>query len=170
MADGQHHRFSVPHVPPPTPLPGPWQVLFAPGWGAPEHTVFPELIDWSHHSDAAIRHYSGKATYRRTFSVPPDLTADPQLRIQLDLGDVRDLAVVRVNDRELATLWLPPFRVDLGNVVQPGENTLEVQIVNVWNNRLVGDAALPAEQRRTFLLAPTVGSDAPCSRPDCSAP
>ena len=161
MADGQHHLLSIPHVPPPTPLPGPWQVQFAPGWDAPEDAAFPELIDWSRHSDAGIRHYSGKATYRRIFSLPPALAADPQLRIQLDLGDVRDLAVVRVNGRELATLWLPPFQVDLSSIVRPGENTLEVEIVNVWNNRLAGDAALPAEQRRTFLLAPTLGPDAP---------
>jgi hypothetical protein len=161
MADGQRRALRVPPVPPPTPLPGPWEVQFAPGWGAPERGVFPELLDWTRHPDAGIRHFSGQATYRRTFSLPPPLAADPNARILLDLGEVRDLATVRVNGRELATLWLTPFQVDLTGVVQPGENTLEVAIVNVWNNRLAGDAALPAEQRRTSLLAPTVGPDAP---------
>ncbi len=38
---------------------------------------------------------------------------------------------------------------------------LEVDVVNSWNNRLAGDAALPLQQRRTFLTAPTVSKDSP---------
>ncbi len=66
----------------------------------------------------------------------------------LDLGNVRDLASVRVNGKALGTLWLGPWTVDVTGAVQPGRNTLEVEIVNAWNNRLVGDANLPADQRR----------------------
>ena len=74
---------------------------------------------------------------------------------------MRDLATVRVNGQELATLWLAPWRVDITSAVKPGANTLEIVVVNPWNNRLVGDAALPAEQRRTFLAGPTVSKAAP---------
>jgi hypothetical protein len=41
------------------------------------------------------------------------------------------------------------------------QNVLEIDVVNVWNNRLVGDANLPPEKRRTFLAAPTVKRDSP---------
>jgi len=79
----------------------------------------------------------------------------------LDLGKVNDIATVRVNGQDLGTLWLPPYRLDITSAVKPGANTLEVEVVNTWNNRLVGDAALPLEQRRTLLTAPTVRKNSP---------
>jgi hypothetical protein len=82
-------------------------------------------------------------------------------RLVLDLGDVRDLATVRLNGRDLGTRWLPPWRWDVTDAARPGVNELEVEVVNVWNNRLVGDAALPADQRRTSLTAATVAKDTP---------
>jgi hypothetical protein len=77
------------------------------------------------------------------------------------LGEVRDLATVRLNGKNLGTLWLAPWRLDITGAAQPGNNTLEVEVVNPWNNRLVGDANLPADQRHTFILASTVAKDAP---------
>ncbi len=68
---------------------------------------------------------------------------------------------MRVNGKALGTLWLGPWTVDVTGAVQPGRNTLEVEVVNAWNNRLVGDANLPADQRRTFLAAKTVDAKAP---------
>ena len=79
----------------------------------------------------------------------------------LDLGKVNDIAVVRVNGQELATLWQPPYRLDITAAVKPGANTLEVDVVNTWNNRLAGDAALPLAQRHTFVTMPTVSKDSP---------
>ena len=79
----------------------------------------------------------------------------------LDLGQVNDIAVVRVNGQELATLWLPPYRLDITAAVKPGANALEVDVVNTWNNRLAGDAALPVEQRLTSITSPTVSKDTP---------
>ena len=82
-------------------------------------------------------------------------------RVVLDLGDVRDLATVKVNGREFTTLWLPPWRVDITAAVKPGENALEIEIINPWNNRLVGDASLPADRRKTSLALATVTEQAP---------
>jgi hypothetical protein len=64
-----------------------------------------------------------------------------------------------LNGRELGTLWLAPWEVDLTPALRPGANTLEVEVINPWNNRLVGDAALPVAQRRTSISVPTVTKD-----------
>jgi hypothetical protein len=160
-ADGKVKQFNIAAVPEPMTINGPWEVRFTPGWGAPEKAAFDPLEDWTARAEEGIRHYSGKATYRQTFTLPEH--SSPNLRPQmiLDLGEVRDLATVRVNGRMLATLWLAPWRVDITDSVNPGRNTLEIEVVNVWNNRLVGDAALAEAQRKTFILASTVKKNGP---------
>ena len=49
---------------------------------------------------------------------------------------------------DLATLWKPPFRVYVTDAVRPGDNALEVQVVNLWVNRLIGDEQLPEDSER----------------------
>ena len=138
---------------------GPWEVSFAPGWDAPKKITFDQLADWTQRSEDGIKYFSGKATYRRTFDIPDSASRAPHPALILDLGKVNDLAVVRVNGRELGTLWHPPYRVDIATAVKPGANTLEIDVVNTWNNRLAGDAALPVEQRHTSITAPTVNKN-----------
>jgi hypothetical protein len=159
-AAGRKLRAEVAPLPEPIEITGPWEVAFDPKWGGPEKVTFETLGDWSKRPEAGIKHYSGRATYRNTFELSATRIGKPGCQLTLDLGDVRNLATVRVNGRELATLWLAPWQVDITAAVTPGRNTLEIDLVNTWNNRLVGDAALPADQRRTFLTAQTVGSKA----------
>lgn len=162
MADGKPKKLEVPSVPEPIALRGSWEVSFTPGWGTPESVTFDALTDWTKRPEDGIRDYSGRATYRKTFELPAaSRNTEHAARFLLDLGEVRDLATVRVNGRQMATLWLAPWQVDITSAVKPGENILEVEVVNPWNNRLVGDAALPATPRKTFLLARTLNKDAP---------
>jgi hypothetical protein len=39
--------------------------------------------------------------------------------------------------------------VNVTSALKPGRNTLEVDVVNFWPNRIIGDASLPPAQRRT---------------------
>ena len=66
-------------------------------------------------------------------------------RVYLDLGRVEVLAEVKVNGKDLGTLWKPPFRVDVTDAVHAGNNDLEVRVTNLWPNRLIGDEQLPPE-------------------------
>ena len=68
---------------------------------------------------------------------------------------------MRLNGRDLGTLWLAPWRLDVTSALKPGENQLEVEVINPWNNRLVGDAALPPAKRLTTLMLATVKPTAP---------
>lgn len=128
------------------PIRGPWTVRFDPAWGGPAEVVFDELVDWTKRSEEGIRHYSGAAWYETTFRlshVPADR------RLQLDLGELKNLAVVELNGWPLGVLWMSPFRVDATAALREGENRLRVKIVNLWPNRLIGDQKLPPEARRT---------------------
>lgn len=128
---------------------GPWTVGFDPQWGGPESAEFTKLESWTTRPEDGIRFYSGTATYVKTFDLPQSQAAGRESRIYLDLGDVRQLAEVRLNGKECGIVWAPPFRVDVTEVLQPTGNRIEVEVVNFWSNRVIGDQSLPPEQRRT---------------------
>lgn len=145
-ASGKVQQVEIAALPSPLELSGPWDVHFDPRWGGPDAVTFPTLQDWSQHADTRIRYYSGTATYRTTFAV-----ADPgsnNQRLVLDLGQVAVMADVRVNDRPLGILWKAPFRIDVTDALQSGNNVLEVRIVNLWINRMIGDQQLSEDSQR----------------------
>ncbi len=127
---------------------GPWKLRFPTDRGAPEEITLPQLIDWTQHSDPAVKCFSGTATYHKEFTLPDDHDTGEN-PLMLDLGSVAEVAEVRVNGKEAGILWKLPFRVDVSNLVQPGVNTLEIEVTNVWNNRLVGDQNSATEDRIT---------------------
>ena len=53
------------------------------------------------------------------------------------------IAEVRLNNKELGTLWHKPFRIEVGKALKEGANTLEVDVTNLWINRLIGDEQSP---------------------------
>ncbi len=127
-------------------LRGPWQVRFDPRWGGPESVEFPELVSWTTRAEEGIKFYSGTATYRRSFDMPPNAGGKA---LWLDLGMVRELAQVRLNGQDLGGIWCPPFRVNIAGLVRSTGNALEVEVVNFWPNRIIGDDSQPVAKRLT---------------------
>ncbi|NJL18932.1 MAG: hypothetical protein HC901_01070 [Bdellovibrionaceae bacterium] len=74
-------------------------------------------------------------------------------RTMLDLGEVRDLAVIRVNGQEVGALWRSPFQIDVSAALKSGKNELEIRVINTWVNRLIGDKKVP-EQERICRIVP----------------
>lgn len=126
---------------------GAWNVQFDTEWGGPASVVFPELMDWTQHPDEGIRYYSGSATYVREFDM--DVMAPAGTKVLLDLGTVKNIASVKLNGEDLGIVWTFPWRVDISKALKAKGNRLEVEVINLWPNRLIGDARLPAEQRLT---------------------
>jgi hypothetical protein len=126
-------------------LSGPWTVSFDPHWGGPESVLFDKLESWTARAEPGIKYYSGTAVYRKTFTLP-SMAGQKAL---LDLGGVRELAEVKVNGRSCGIAWTPPFRVDITGAVKQGENALEIEVVNFWPNRIIGDQFLPPGERLT---------------------
>lgn len=145
-SQGKELRVDVAGVPEPLALEGPWEVRFAPGWGAPESIVFDQLSAWDAHENPDIKYFSGTATYRKAFTLTD---AQAQSRIRMALGKVGCIARVRLNGKDLGVVWTAPWTIDLTGAAQAGENALEIDVANVWQNRLIGDAGLPESQRRT---------------------
>lgn len=127
-----------------------WTVEFPEGWGAPAKMTTVLLKSWQDLiEDEEGRSFSGTATYTTTFNL--DNISRGQ-RVELDLGKVSMIAVVKVNGEEVATLWYPPYKVDISDYIKNGENTLTVEVTSTWYNRLVYDAGRPEAERKTWTL------------------
>ncbi len=134
---------------------GPWQVVFQEGRGAPATTTLASLQPLNEHSNDGIRYFSGVASYSRVFDLSGDHAHGSAL--QLDLGAIGDVAEVYVNGELAGTAWREPYRVEVGQFVQPGRNTLEVKVANLWVNRLIGDVqpnARPVTWTSTKIYLP----------------
>jgi hypothetical protein len=122
---------------------GPWQVCFDTLWGGPERLQFQQLTDWSKHPDDGIKYYSGTAVYSGKFDLPLDYTLNDQGKLYLNLGEVCNIARVRLNGRDLGVVWTAPWQVRIDQVVKADNNQLEIEVANLWPNRLIGDEQFP---------------------------
>ncbi len=130
------------------PITSTWQVSFDTAAGGPPNPIaFPNLTDWTKSEDPRIKYYSGTAIYHNTFIAP---TPKANRHILLDLGSLTAMARIGVNGVSIGGVWTAPYRLDITSAVHPGRNTIEIAVVNNWMNRLIGDAKLPAAERRTW--------------------
>jgi hypothetical protein len=140
-------------------LEGSWTVRFDPKLGGPGEVAFEKLTDWTQRGEPGIRHYSGRAVYQKRFDLPADLAAAKNLL--LELGRVRNVAEVTLNGQRLGVVWTAPWQIDLSGAVRPKDNQLEIAVVNLWPNRLIGDAGLPADKRLTATNVKKFKPDSP---------
>ncbi|MDD3037061.1 glycosyl hydrolase [Bacteroides sp.] len=144
LASGNIKKANVKTVPETLKVEGAWDVSFPPNLGAPSQAKFNKLHSWSESSDEGIRYFSGTATYQKQIYIPEEYVR-PYISLEIDLGRVCVIAEVIVNGKNLGVLWRAPFRIDLGDAVRAGENDIQIQITNLWVNRLIGDAHYPED-------------------------
>ena len=143
-SNGRQLKVNVPSITEPLRIRGPWDLKFTPNWGAPPAIHLPELISWSEHADPGVRYFSGRATYTKQVHIDSTMVGKGKL-LFLDLGDVQVIASVKLNGKAIGTLWRAPFRADITSAAREGDNLLEVTVVNLWPNRLIGDEQLPED-------------------------
>ena len=132
-------------------LSGPWTLTFPEGWGIDKTLQLTELKAWKDLplSDEG-RAFSGTATYETTFHASR-LKRGRQCLLRL--GEVEEIAVVKVNGAVVDTLWAAPYQTDIAPWLHRGNNTICIQVTSTWFNRLVYDAALPEKQRKTWVIS-----------------
>lgn len=117
----------------PQPVAGAWRVRFIEGGPAvPTDFETTELASWASRADDEAKRFAGTAHYTIEFDRPAGDAAD----WVLDLGRVAETARVRINGRDVGTLWCRPFTIPVGEFLRPGRNTLEVEVTNLAANRI----------------------------------
>ena len=128
---------------------GAWKVDFDASAGKPAFSrIFTELTDWTASDDPEVKYYSGSALYINAFTLDgKDIQGSS---VSLDLGEAMVMASVKVNGKDAGGAWTFPYKLEIGDLVKEGVNSLEIRVWNNWRNRLVADEKLPPEQRLTW--------------------
>jgi hypothetical protein len=139
---------------------GPWKVAFEPGRGAPESITLEKLMPWNDSGDKGVKYFSGAGTYTTTVQASPEWLKKGST-LWIDLGDVKNLAVVSVNGTPLGTVWHAPYRVDATSAFKAGANQVTVTVMNAWVNRLIGDLQPDTTTKYTFSTWKAYKADTP---------
>ncbi|MHA8066706.1 glycosyl hydrolase [Aquirufa sp. ROCK2-A2] len=138
-------------------LEGPWTIKFQKDRSAPNEIKMDQLMALNKSEIEGVKYFSGAATYVNRVDL---MSIAKDEKIELDLGDVKNLAEVIINGNLVATLWKKPFKVDITDALKMGKNTLEIKVVNSWVNRLVGDTQ-PNAKKITFTALPFFQAGSP---------
>jgi alpha-L-rhamnosidase len=135
-----------------------WSIVFQPDRGAPEGVEKVNAFEsWSDSKDAGIRYFSGTATYRTGITAK----RGPDERAFLQLTDLREICTVRINGKSAGTIWAMPYRMDITDSLADGSNTIELEVTNLWPNRIIGDAQPSAGKTYTKTNIRKYGKDSP---------
>jgi hypothetical protein len=116
-------------------------VSFDPKWGGPKNIKFDELTDWTLRPEEGIKYYSGTAVYHKEFDLPAQ--APKAKKLYIYLGGVNNMARIKLNGKDLGVVWTAPWRVEINKAALKKHNKLEIQVINLWPNRLIGDERKP---------------------------
>ncbi|WP_244518597.1 glycosyl hydrolase [Parapedobacter composti] len=116
------------------PLANPWQLEFENGGPElPKSLRMDTLQLWTRNPDEVYQTFSGMASYSTTVTV--DKTADPALYV-LELEKVHESARVYINEQEAGLVWSLPYRLRIGHLLKPGENSVRIEVANLMANRI----------------------------------
>jgi hypothetical protein len=143
-----------------TTVEGPWELSFQSNRGAPEKITSDTLFGLNLSTDPGVRYFSGTTTYNTQVNFPEEWFSD-RGSLWMDLGDVKNLAEVVVNDTSLGVVWKMPFRLNINNAVKPGKNKIEIRVTNLWVNRLIGDQQPGVKEKITYTTMPFYQAGSP---------
>lgn len=142
LADNQQWAVDVNDLPKPVAIDKTWTIQFDKASGYDAKMPVKDLFDWKNSPIFDLKHYSGTAVYSTTFTISND-QLKPKNQLILDLGKVSIAAKISLNGKEISTLWMPPFTLDITSNLKKGQNELTVEVTNTWTNRLIGDENYP---------------------------
>jgi hypothetical protein len=143
--------FPTPRI---MPVEHPWQLRFGQLPGEPRITM-DTPISWTELPDEKLRNYSGIVVYESTVDVPETFLQGAGKMI-LDLGAVSRACRISVNGQNAGTLWRAPWRLPITGLLKDGKNSITIEVVNSWYNRIIADQALPISERTTWTSWPRI--------------
>jgi len=142
---GFHHKQIAGEINETIDLTDNWDINFNPDMGGPESYQLEKLTSWSDIDNEGIKYYSGSASYSRDFSVDKE-TLSTGTEAFVAFENIQEMARVIVNGNDCGIVWTPPYKTNITPHLKAGTNTITVQVINTWNNRIVGDLIKPDQK------------------------
>jgi len=142
LSDGDEKEITVNTIPDPIRISGLWELNFESGKDVPQKITINSLKSWTEFENEAIKYYSGSVIYKKNVNISAEFLNSADETI-LSLGEVGLITEVTINGKYLGDFWQPPFDIDIGKAIKAGENSIEIKVTNLWQNRLIGDAKYP---------------------------
>jgi len=120
-----------------------------------------ELKDLTTLNDDYIKYFSGTGVYTNSFKMNQSFAGK---KIILDLGEVCEMAKVKINGKYVGGVWTAPYTLEITDALKLGKNSIEITVVNNWVNRLVGDSRLPENKRKTSYAYRTYNANTPLQK------
>lgn len=125
----------------------PWTLTFqsdAIHRGPAEPLQMAKLQDLTKSDNQDVKYYSGTVVYENTFKA----SSVKNKTYSVSFNKVGQMAKVHINGQYAGGLWTAPYSLDITSLVKKGKNTVRIEVVNTWYNRLVGDWNLPESERK----------------------
>ncbi|MBA7524138.1 hypothetical protein ES705_16275 [subsurface metagenome] len=139
---GFNHKQIAGEINEPMDITDNWNISFNPEMGGPESHKLEKLTSWSDIDNEGIRYYSGSASYSRDFSVDKE-TLSKGTEAFVVFEDIQEMARISVNGNDCGIVWIPPYKARITPYLEAGTNNITVEVINTWNNRIVGDIRNP---------------------------
>ena len=107
------------------------------------------LFDWTTSSNEDIKYFSGTATYTTSFELTEK---EAKQYLAIDFEKIGTIATVKLNGKELGTIWTTPYRISISQAVKSGTNVLEVDVTNNWINQMLWQNKKVLGKRKTWEL------------------
>jgi hypothetical protein len=131
LSTGKSYEMPV-RNPSPQILEGPWKIDFgrdAATLSDPFSQDASKLLSWDQLPDERAKRFTGTADYKTSFKCESKWLKKGK-RVYLDLGNVNVMASLTINGKAMETLWMPPFRVDITELLVRGQNSLNVKVTS----------------------------------------
>ncbi|MEO5995328.1 MAG: glycosyl hydrolase [Chitinophagaceae bacterium] len=125
-----------------------WKIHFDTSMGGPASYHLDSLVSWTEIAENGIIYYSGTATYEKDFIVNgSELSQGTKSFVVFE--DIQEIAKVFINGKDCGIIWTLPYNADITKYLKEGKNHISVQVINTWNNRVVGDVRTPDKKQFT---------------------
>ena len=70
----------------------------------------------------------------------------------INLGEVEVISNVRLNGEKIGGTWIRPHILNTKSLLKNGNNKIEIEVVNLWRNRMIRDKYLPPDDKKSWWI------------------
>ena len=127
--------YEISDLPSPMVINGNWKLTLESDHFSKVEKELKYLSSWT--EDKETKYFSGTGKYTIEFKLPGEYIS-PDLKLELDLGKLGNVAEVLINGKNAGTVWMKGQKYEISHLLKKGINQLTVFVTNTNINRVSG--------------------------------